>query len=114
MLLFPNVGPRLLLAKDLPDRLDVELQSPGNRLCRLLEIVPAVDLAPQIPFDHVLSFRPCRRKEQYSFLLHTENPFQDLGGYFSLPIRGHYCTPADIWFHDAPDATAKKIFERLQ
>ena len=50
---------------------------------------------PYLSLDHLISFRLSRRKEQFTFLMHSETPFQDLGGYFSLPIRGHYCTPAD-------------------
>jgi hypothetical protein len=82
----PRIDLRLLLAKDFADRLDVELQSAGDRLLRLLELPAAVDLVPQIPFDHVLSSRTDCREEVYVIDAHACTPFR--GGIFNAHKGG--------------------------
>lgn len=61
--LLPDVSLRFFLTEDLPDRLDVQTDRPGDGLFRLLELEPAVDLLPQVRFDHVFSSRLNGREE---------------------------------------------------
>ena len=55
-------------------------------LLRLLELQAAVDLLPQVAFDHVSSRRQ-RRQEAYPLMIHLLTPFR-LGGKISMIARG--------------------------
>jgi len=48
---------RFALLQDLQDRADIQAQRTGDRLPRLLELEPAVNLMPQTPVDHFLASR---------------------------------------------------------
>jgi hypothetical protein len=76
------------LPQYLPDRQDAQPKRSGNRLLGLPEFEPTVNLMPQISLDHSFSFRRHRRKEQYTFLMHVDNPFLEEGGLFFVAQKG--------------------------
>lgn len=90
----PLIRLRRRLTEDLANRLDMEPQSPSDRLLRLLKPSPAMDLVPHVRLDHVPSSRSDCREETYSLETHVCTPFRS-GGDFSMPIEGDYCMPVD-------------------
>ena len=90
----PLIRLRRRLTEDLANRLDMEPQSPSDRLLRLLKPSPAMDLVPHVRLDHVPSSQSDCREETYSLESHLCTPFRS-GGDFSMPIEGDYCMPVD-------------------
>ena len=85
----------LTLLQDLPHRADIQVQRPGDRLLRLLELESAVDLMPKTPVDHFLASRWVHRVQAYLVSHRNVPPFGYSGGHFSMFAGGHFCMSVD-------------------
>jgi len=81
---------RFTLLQDLSDRADIQVQRAGDRLPRLLEFEPAVNLMPQTPVDHFLASRWVHREQAYLVLHRNVPPFGVTGGSFFNVRKGSF------------------------